>query len=136
MAKKTLTTKKGTDPEDKLPWKLGKQYKVLFGFIMILFSVALLLAFISFFIYGQEDQSAATELVNRTETVNNWLGKFGAFLADLFIYKGFGIASFLFVKFFFLTGAFLVMDIPFKRLKSVWFWDLYAIIVIIKKILI
>ena len=130
MAKKTLTTKKGTDPEDKLPWKLGKQYKVLFGFIMILFSVALLLAFISFFIYGQEDQSAATELVNRTETVNNWLGKFGAFLADLFIYKGFGIASFLFVKFFFLTGAFLVMDIPFKRLKSVWFWDLYAIIVI------
>ena len=130
MAKKTLTTKKGTDPEDKLPWKLGKQYKILLGFIMILFSVALLLAFISFFIYGQEDQSAVAELTNRSETVNNWLGKFGAFLADLFIYKGFGIASFLFVKFFFLTGAFLVMDIPFKRLKSVWFWDLYAIIVI------
>ena len=35
----TLTTKKGTDPEDKLPWKLGKQYKILLGFIMILFSI-------------------------------------------------------------------------------------------------
>lgn len=130
MAKKTVTTKKGTDPEDKLPWKLGKQYKILIGFIMILFSVALLLAFISFFIYGQEDQSAVTQLTNRSETVNNWLGKFGAFLADLFIYRGFGIASFLFVKFFLLTGAFLVMDIAFKRLKSVWFWDLYSIIII------
>jgi S-DNA-T family DNA segregation ATPase FtsK/SpoIIIE len=130
MAKKTVTTKKGTDPEDKLPWKLGKQYKILIGFIMILFSVALLLAFISFFIYGQEDQSAVAQLTNRSETVNNWLGKFGAFLADLFIYRGFGIASFLFVKFFLLTGAFLVMDIAFKRLKSVWFWDLYSIIII------
>lgn len=130
MAKKIVTTKKGTDPEDKLPWKLGKQYKILIGFIMILFSVALLLAFISFFIYGQEDQSAVTQLTNRSETVNNWLGKFGAFLADLFIYRGFGIASFLFVKFFLLTGAFLVMDIAFKRLKSVWFWDLYSIIII------
>lgn len=130
MAKKTVTTKKGTDPEDKLPWKLGKQYKILIGFIMILFSVALLLAFISFFIYGQEDQSAVAQLTNRSETVNNWLGKFGAFLADLFIYRGFGIASFLFVKFFLLTGAFLVMDVAFKRLKSVWFWDLYSIIII------
>ena len=84
MAKKTLTSdKKGTDPEDKLPWELGKQYKILLGFISILFSVALLLAFISFFIYGQEDQSAVAELTNRSQNVNNWLGKFGAFLADL-----------------------------------------------------
>jgi len=131
MAKKTTsTTKKGVDMEDKLPWKFGKQYKILLGFILILSSVALLLAFISFFIYGQEDQSAVAELTNRSQNVNNWLGKFGAFIADLFVYRGFGIASFLFVKFFFLTGAFLVMDIPFKRLKSVWFWDLYAIIIV------
>jgi S-DNA-T family DNA segregation ATPase FtsK/SpoIIIE len=101
MAKKTLLKdKKVTDPEDKLPWQLGKQYKVLLGFILILLSVALLLAFISFFIYGQEDQSAVAEMTNRSQNVSNWLGKFGAFLADLFIYKGFGIASFLFVKFF------------------------------------
>jgi S-DNA-T family DNA segregation ATPase FtsK/SpoIIIE len=69
-------------------------------------------------------------LANRSETVNNWLGKFGAFLADLFIYRGFGVASFLFVKLFFLTGAFLVMDISLKRMKNVWFWDLFAIVII------
>ena len=131
MAKKTLTTdKKEANSEDKKPWKLGRQYKILLGFVLILFSVALLLAFISFFIHGQEDQSAVSELANRSKSVNNWLGKFGAFLADLFIYRGFGAASFLFVKLFFLTGAFLVMDISLKKMKNVWFWDLFAIVII------
>jgi S-DNA-T family DNA segregation ATPase FtsK/SpoIIIE len=45
----------------------------------ILFSIALLVAFISFFLHGQEDQSAVSELTNRSETVQNWLGKFGFF---------------------------------------------------------
>ena len=131
MAKKTLTTdKKEANSESKKPWVLGRQYKILLGFILILFSVALLLAFISFFIHGQEDQSAVSELANRSETVNNWLGKFGAFLADLFIYRGFGVASFLFVKLFFLTGAFLVMDLSMKKMKNVWFWDLFAIVIL------
>ena len=131
MAKKTTSIdKKEANSEGKKPWKLGRQYGILFGFVLILFSVALLLAFISFFIHGQEDQSAVSELVNRSKTVNNWLGKFGAFLADLFIYKGFGAASFLFVKLFFLTGAFLVMDISLKKMKNVWFWDLFAIVII------
>ena len=131
MAKKTTTnTKKEATAEDKKPWKLGRQYEILFGFMLLLFSVALLLAFISFFIYGQEDQSAVAEMTNRTQTVKNWLGKFGAYLADLFIYKGFGAASFLFVKLFFLTGAFMVMDISLKKMKNVWFWDLFAIVII------
>jgi S-DNA-T family DNA segregation ATPase FtsK/SpoIIIE len=131
MAKKTTSIdKKEANSEGKKPWKLGRQYGILFGFVLILFSVALLLAFISFFIHGQEDQSAVSELASRSKTVNNWLGKFGAFLADLFIYKGFGAASFLFVKLFFLTGAFLVMDISLKKMKNVWFWDLFAIVII------
>jgi len=68
-----------------------------------------------FFIYGNEDQSAATALLDRTEVVNNWLGKFGAFLADVFIYRGFGAASFLFVRLLFLTGSFLIFDISLKN---------------------
>ena len=131
MAKKTTTTdKKASSAEGKKPWMMPRQYKILIGFVFILFSIALLLAFISFFIHGQEDQSAVSELGNRAQTVNNWLGKFGAFLADLFIYRGFGIASFLFVKLFFLTGAFLVMDIALKKMRSVWFWDLFAVIIL------
>jgi S-DNA-T family DNA segregation ATPase FtsK/SpoIIIE len=135
MAKSTKTTapidkKSISTSEEKKSWKLNRQYKLLIGSLFILFTVALLVAFISFFIYGQADQSAVNALTDRKETVNNWLGKFGAFLADLFIYKGFGAASFLFVRLFFLTGAFLALDISLKKLKSIWFWDLFVIIIL------
>jgi S-DNA-T family DNA segregation ATPase FtsK/SpoIIIE len=48
------------------------------GQSLILFSVALLVA-LSLYIHGQEDQSAVSELTDRSETVQNWLGKSGAF---------------------------------------------------------
>ncbi|MBA4276137.1 DNA translocase FtsK [Flavobacterium sp.] len=114
----------------KKPWVISKQYKIVFGSLLVLFSIALLLAFISFYIYGQVDQSAVNQLTDRNETVQNWLGKVGAFLADAIVYKGFGIASFLFVRLFFLTGLFLVLDISIRKLKNIWFWDLFVIIVL------
>jgi S-DNA-T family DNA segregation ATPase FtsK/SpoIIIE len=126
--KKETTDKK--DGEAKKSWRITRQHKMLLGSLLILFAIALLVAFISFFIYGHEDQSAINELADRSEKVNNWLGKFGAILADFFIYRGFGAASFLFVKLFFLSGAFLALDIPLKKLKNIWFWDLFAIALI------
>ncbi|HPW98788.1 MAG TPA: DNA translocase FtsK [Flavobacterium sp.] len=127
------TTKKETTTDKKnasTTKNRSKQYRVLFGFVLILFSIALLFSFISFFIYGQEDQSAVTSLTDRDEIVKNWLGKFGAYLADFFIYRGFGAASFIFVKLFFLSGAFFLLDLPIKKLKNSWFWDLFAIIIL------
>ena len=128
--KKESTTSKDDKLDPKISIKSMRQYKVLFGTLLILISIALLLSFISFFIYGQQDQNAIDALIDRNEPVQNWLGKFGAYVADFFIYKGFGVASFIFVKLFFLTGAFLVMDLPLKKLKSTWFWDLFAIIIL------
>ena len=116
---KTTASKKTDNPEKKRGWRITRQHKMLFGCLLVLFSIALLMAFISHFIHGQEDQSAIYQLADRNVKVNNWLGKFGAFLADLFIYRGFGVASFLFVKLFFLSGAFLVLDISLKKLKSI-----------------
>jgi DNA segregation ATPase FtsK/SpoIIIE, S-DNA-T family len=134
MAKKI----KPTTPNDKADsktvvkktWGISKQHKIVLGCLLVLFSIALLVAFVSFFIYGHIDQSAVSELTNRKEVVQNWLGKFGAYLADLIIYRGFGIASFLFVRLFFLTGMYLVLDLSIKKLKSIWFWDLFVIIVL------
>ena len=48
----------------------------------------------------------------------------------MFIYRGFGVASFLFVKLLFLSGAFLLLDLPVRKLKNTWFWDLFAIIIL------
>ncbi|MBK8601367.1 MAG: DNA translocase FtsK [Flavobacterium sp.] len=116
--------------ENKKSWKITRQHKLFIGSVFVLFSIALLVAFISFFIYGHEDQSTLQLLAERGEKSKNWLGKFGAIIADFFIYKGFGAASFLFVKLFFLTGSFLALDIPLKKLKNIWFWDLFAIVLI------
>ena len=133
MAKtiKKAASEKKSDSKSAIDksWALTKQHKIVLGSLLVLFSVALLLAFISFYIYGQADQSALGTL-SRSETVQNWLGKFGAFLADLIVYKGFGIASFLFVRLFFLTGLFLALNLPLKKLKNIWFWDLFVVIIL------
>ena len=112
------------------PLILTKQHKIVLGCLLVLFSIALLLAFVSFYIYGQQDQSAVAELNDRSEIVRNWLGKFGAFLADLIVYKGFGLAAFIFVRLFFLTGIYMVLGLPLKKLKNIWFWDLFVIIIL------
>jgi S-DNA-T family DNA segregation ATPase FtsK/SpoIIIE len=90
---------------------MKKQYKILLGSLMILFSIALLAAFISFFIYGQEDQSAVNELTNRSETVSNWLGKFGAWISHLMIYRSFGITSFGICFLMFISGFKILFDV-------------------------
>jgi len=111
-------------------WVITKQHKIVLGSLLVLLSIALLLAFISFYIYGQADQSTLTKLTDRNETVHNWLGKLGAFLADIMIYKGFGVASFFFVRLFFLTGLYLALSLPLKKLKKIWFWDLFVVIIL------
>lgn len=114
----------------KKNWKFTRQHKVVLGILFFLFSVALLLSFISYFLYGDFDQSSLTAFNQRDVKVQNWLGKFGAWLADLFLYRGFGVASFILIRFFFLTGAHLVLDLPMKKLKKVLFWDLFLTVIV------
>ncbi len=126
--KETLDSKDNSKAKVLKSWEMSKQHKTILGCLLVLFSIALLVAFVSFYIYGQEDQSAVLELSNRTEIVKNWLGKFGAYLADLFVYKGFGLASFLLVRLLFLSGIFLILGLSSRKLKNIWFWDLFVMI--------
>ena len=131
MAKtSTTTTKKQTETEkeQKTPWKFTKQHKFLFGCFLLLSSLILFLAMVSFFFYWKEDQSAVHSLADRSAEVNNWLGKVGAYIADFFLYKGFGIASFLIVRLLFISGIYLILNLSIKKLKHIWFWDLFAMV--------
>lgn len=127
------TTKKQPDKPDNQKVKKpfwNPRNKMFFGVMLVLFSIALLLSFTSFYLYGTADQSLLNDFANRNEKAKNWLGKFGAFLADTFVYKGFGAASFLFVRLSFLTGIYFILDLNFSKLKKTWFWDLFAIVVL------
>ncbi|WP_396139019.1 DNA translocase FtsK 4TM domain-containing protein, partial [Flavobacterium sp.] len=109
--------------------KIGRRQKFIVGILFIFFSLALLLSFISYFITGYADQSAVSQLANRSLNTENWLGKIGAFLADFFLYQGFGVTSFLFVRVLFLVGAYLVLDMSLLKLKKNFFWDGFLIII-------
>lgn len=130
MAKKVKkeTKSPGNQIEKKPFW--NPRNKMFVGALFVLFSVAMLLSFASYYIYGATDQSTLSDFVDRNEKANNWLGKFGAFLGDVFLYKGFGVASFLFVRLFFVTGVYLILDLSLSKLKKTWFWDLFAVVVL------
>ena len=115
-----------TDTKDR--WKITKQHKIIFGSLLVLLAVALFFSFVSYYLNWSEDQSAVNALGNRDVVVQNWLGKIGATVAHFFLFQGFGIASFIFVRLLFLSGVYLVIGLPIKKLKNTWFWDLFAMV--------
>jgi S-DNA-T family DNA segregation ATPase FtsK/SpoIIIE len=130
VKKNTKKSKKVSEnlPDEVPSFKFKKQTKIVLGFLLILFSIGLLLSFVSFFVNGRSDQSTLTTISEREIVANNWLGKLGAIVADFFIYNGFGAAAFLLVKVLFLTGVFLILKLSLKKLKSIWFWDLFVML--------
>ncbi len=129
MAKKETTSASDKKLRTSI-FKTTRGQKFVVGFFFVIIALFLLLSFISYYISGSNDQSQIDQLANRNVVVENWLGKIGAWLADFFLYQGFGIASFLFVKIFFLIGAYLVIDLPLSKIRKSTFWDLYAIVTI------
>jgi DNA segregation ATPase FtsK/SpoIIIE, S-DNA-T family len=134
MTKKSKKESQNSDTtsskENRIPKRLSRQQKFTIGILLSIVALALLLSFISFFITGHNDQSQVLEVFDRERQVDNWLGKIGAYLSDLFIYKGFGVASFIFVRILFLAGVYLILDLSLSKLKKTLFWDLYLIIII------
>lgn len=95
--------------EKKTPFFLNEKFRFIIGLIIFVIAIYLLIAFISFLFYGAADQSKLDlklkELVmDREIKVLNKAGKTGAFLSELIINKGFGLASFLLVYMIGVTG--------------------------------
>lgn len=90
------------------------------GSISILFSLMFFIAFASYLFTWRVDQSAAMLdnklLWGADVKVENLMGTFGAFISHFFIYKGFGIASFLLCSLFFIIGVNLIFG---KKIFSV-----------------
>ncbi|MES2862583.1 MAG: DNA translocase FtsK 4TM domain-containing protein, partial [Bacteroidota bacterium] len=92
MAKKEVSN----TTENKLSnsiFKTSRGQKFIVGVLFVIIAVILLLSFISYYISGNNDQSQINELGDRNIVVENWLGKIGAWLSDIFLHKGFGVSS-------------------------------------------
>ncbi|MBL0055967.1 MAG: DNA translocase FtsK 4TM domain-containing protein [Chitinophagaceae bacterium] len=112
-----LKTDKEETVEVKQLLRDERTYKIA-GSILLLIAILLFVAFTSYLFSWEEDQdkfSYRMLLVNQIK-VQNLLGTFGAFISEIFIRKGFGIASYLICSFFFVSGVNLFFD---KKVFSV-----------------
>ncbi len=75
---------------------------------------------------GEEIQDEGTEL----PLVENKLGKFGALLANQFIYEWFGVASFLFIVILFVTGYKFLYKRSIFPIWKTWVYSLISIILL------
>lgn len=128
MAKKKPTTKKRKSTRKKPNLSLSNQQKLVFGSVLLILGILLFLAFLSFFFTGQADQSVLNQFTSREVEAQNWMSKFGAWVSDLFIYRGFGLASFVFSGLIFLSGIYVLLDIKKARLWRHWFWGTLSVI--------
>lgn len=119
-AAETLQQEKEEKVEVKQLLKDERTHKIA-GSIFLLLALLFFVAFTSYLFTWDEDQDKVFkegyQLLLGTDTkVANLMGTFGAFMAHLFIYKGFGIASYLICSFFFVIGVNLFFG---KKLFSV-----------------
>lgn len=127
----TATKKKTTKVEDKkYDTSVLKNSRFLFSILLMIIGIALFISFLSYFITGINDQSNLTELGNRDVEVYNWLGKIGAYLGHVFIYNGFGVASFFLAKLLMQSGVYAFFGIAARRIKKLIFWDLFAMLLL------
>ena len=133
--------KKKTDKETE-PKKISKNRFTTFfksetthfviGLISVIFSVYLLLAFISFFFTGAADQSILDnqqpgELMQTTNHVKNYAGARGAQLAEFLINECFGIAAYFIILFLAVAGMKMMKAYQFR----VWKWFMSCSILLV-----
>ena len=95
---------------------------VLLGFLLLFISIILTISFISYFINWKVDQSNISEILDRSVKTGNYLGKIGATLGDFFIYKLFGIASFIIPVVLSITSYYLLLEKKIFQLIGSWTW--------------
>ncbi|SFS54832.1 DNA segregation ATPase FtsK/SpoIIIE, S-DNA-T family [Zhouia amylolytica] len=129
MARKKSKPKTKKATTTTLPkFTFSNKQKIIFGSLLMLLSIAFLMAFVSYFFTWQQDQSILSEFSNRNAEAKNWLSKFGASISHLFIYKGFGITAIVIPVLMFITGGFYFLNLEKKKLYNRWFWGILIIL--------
>ncbi|MEO7213615.1 DNA translocase FtsK 4TM domain-containing protein [Mucilaginibacter sp.] len=114
------------------------------GLFFLVLAVFFLIAFTSYLFTWEQDQSyvsaanggwhnmfkSSKELIESgiTNPVDNWLGIFGALLANQFIYQWFGVASFIFVFIFFVIGFRLVFKVKLLSITKMLAYSIFTMI--------
>ena len=130
MARKTknATIKNHSETNSVVAFFKNRQLQTVIGSFLILFSLFLFVAFISFFFHWQQDLSIINEFTNSNAKGENLLGKVGAILSNLFIYKGVGIGAFIIPYLLFISGLFWMFRTKLSKVISSYNWGLLSML--------
>lgn len=128
MPKKKATKKLKQPRFTKPSLTLSPKNKIILGSFLLIFGLALLIAFVSFLFNWQADQSTLGQLGDREIETQNLLNKFGAAISNFFIYEGFGIASFALAILTITSGIYYFFSLNKKALQNFWFWGVLVMI--------
>ncbi len=122
MAGKTKKTKKNNRIADIKNRFTDFRVRFFSSLAIMLYALFLFVAFISFIFTGGADHSKFNinffdYVFNKDINVENWIGKFGAYFADLFINSGIGIAAFAIVGAL-IVIAFRLINIRLASIKK------------------
>lgn len=97
----------------------------LFGLLLLFISVYLTVAFVSYLFTWKIDQDRVLRfswklLSEDAATVDNWLGRLGAFLSNFFIYFCFGLPSFILVYFLGRLGLNRLRRAPLRPMTNLF----------------
>lgn len=106
------------------------------GLLLIVISVYLLIAFVSYFVswFGSNTDDIFSDIgfsrvvFDTTIEVHNWTGRLGAALSQLFIKNWFGASSFLFVIYFFMAGFKWLSGIELFPLKKMLAYGVFTLV--------
>ena len=123
----TSVKKKGRTPSFK-----SEKLKFIFGVLILLLAAYLLIAFISFLFFGNADQSKfdlnwKEFVLNPEIQVQNKAGKTGAWLSEVIINQGFGLASFIFIYLMIIFG-FRVLGKSFLKFRKNFMRSMFLLI--------
>ena len=111
-----------TDP------KVIRQRQVLFGGALMLLSLLLSLALVSYLYNWKADYSTLDAFTDKSVLAKNLLNKAGALISHFFIYQGVGLASLLFPYLLGLSGFQLFFNRGNNRFASNWAWGIAHIL--------
>lgn len=117
-----MASKSNKQDKNSKSEKRDERLKTILGVFIILFSLYTFVVFTSFFFTWEIDQSFDWSAVfsGPDVKVENWGGKFGAWLSNLFMNKWFGISSFC-LPFILLISGFRLLRIRLFPLgKTIW----------------
>ena len=122
----TFKTKKKSSKKSfsfKLDFFKDRRFQLTVGFFLLLVSLFLLVAFISYLFTGKADQSVVESvkevgLFQSGLEVDNWMKLYGAVAAHYFIFEWFGIACFLIPPLLFMYGYRIVFRRAILPLNS------------------